>query len=249
MKPSTKMIIGNILCRHSGLDPESSDFLRKPLDSCFRRNDTSVWLTKEHKKSPSLLPLPSREGNLKFSLAPWGLGVNLRRKIMDLIIKSPSFPLFQRGMFYDSPLFPFTKGGCFMIPLFGKEGLGEILRIISLHSFYMIIVHKFGSFSLQVGKVPLPSRERGEREVQGKCPIVGVGASAGGLESFTQLFEKLPVDTGMAFVFVQHLAASHESILTELLSKATSMPVMVKQLSGMLPICGYCKQIREELDR
>jgi len=98
------MIIGNILCRHSGLDPESSDFLRKPLDSCFRRNDTSVWLTKEHKKSPSLLPLPSREGNLKFSLAPWGIGVNLRRKIMDLIIKSPSFPLFQRGMFYDSPL-------------------------------------------------------------------------------------------------------------------------------------------------
>ena len=53
---------------------------------------------------------------------PRGIGVNLRRKIMDLIIKFPSFPLFQRGMFYDSPLSPFTKGGCFMISLFGKEG-------------------------------------------------------------------------------------------------------------------------------
>ncbi|MHB8881633.1 MAG: chemotaxis protein CheB [Thermodesulfovibrionales bacterium] len=56
-------------------------------------------------------------------------------------------------------------------------------------------------------------------------PVVGIGASAGGLEAFTQLFENLPADTGMAFVLVQHLAASHESMLTELLSKATSMPV------------------------
>ena len=94
----------------------------------------------------------------------------------------------------------------------------------------------------------LPAEE-GSVELTNKCPIVGVGASAGGLEAFTQLLENLPVDTGMALVFVQHLAASHESILTELLSKATSMPVMVKQLSGMLPICGYCKKIREELDR
>jgi two-component system, chemotaxis family, CheB/CheR fusion protein len=56
-------------------------------------------------------------------------------------------------------------------------------------------------------------------------PIAGVGASAGGLEAFTQLLENLPADSGMAFVLVQHLAASHESILTELLSKVTPMPV------------------------
>ncbi len=37
-------------------------------------------------------------------------------------------------------------------------------------------------------------------------PIVGVGASAGGLEAFTQLLKALPADTGMAFVLVQHLA-------------------------------------------
>lgn len=57
-------------------------------------------------------------------------------------------------------------------------------------------------------------------------PIVGVGASAGGLEAFTQLLKALPADTGMAFVLVQHLAASHPSILAEILSRATKMPVL-----------------------
>src|SRR5262249_6762213 len=56
--------------------------------------------------------------------------------------------------------------------------------------------------------------------------IVGVGASAGGLEAFDQLLAALPEDTGMAFVLVQHLAPKHESILSELLSKATRMPVL-----------------------
>jgi two-component system, chemotaxis family, CheB/CheR fusion protein len=55
-------------------------------------------------------------------------------------------------------------------------------------------------------------------------PIVGVGASAGGLEAFTQLFKNLPADPGMAFVLIQHLAPEHESMLTGLLSKVISMP-------------------------
>lgn len=55
--------------------------------------------------------------------------------------------------------------------------------------------------------------------------IVGVGASAGGLEAFTQLLAHLPVDTGMAFVLVQHLDPDHPSALTEILSRATSLPV------------------------
>ena len=45
-------------------------------------------------------------------------------------------------------------------------------------------------------------------------PIVGVGASAGGLEAFTDLLTALPLDTGMAFVLIQHLEAEHESMLT-----------------------------------
>jgi two-component system CheB/CheR fusion protein len=55
--------------------------------------------------------------------------------------------------------------------------------------------------------------------------IVGVGASAGGLEAFTELLSQLPDDTGLAFVLIQHLDPSHESHLSELLSKASKMPV------------------------
>jgi two-component system, chemotaxis family, CheB/CheR fusion protein len=56
-------------------------------------------------------------------------------------------------------------------------------------------------------------------------PIVGVGASAGGLEAFTQMLGALPADTGMAFVLVQHLAPKHPSLLVEILSRTTVMPV------------------------
>src|SRR5882762_5778199 len=56
--------------------------------------------------------------------------------------------------------------------------------------------------------------------------IVGVGASAGGLEAFEQLLAALPADSGMAFVLVQHLAPKHESILSELLARSTKMPVI-----------------------
>ena len=56
-------------------------------------------------------------------------------------------------------------------------------------------------------------------------PIVGIGASAGGLEAFSQLLAHLPDNTGMAFVLVQHLDPKHESKLTDLLSKITRMPI------------------------
>src|SRR3989440_86948 len=56
-------------------------------------------------------------------------------------------------------------------------------------------------------------------------PVVCVGASAGGLEAFTQLLSALPPDTGMAFVLVSHLSPFHASHLAEILSRATRMPV------------------------
>ncbi|WP_009631470.1 CheR family methyltransferase [Synechocystis sp. PCC 7509] len=56
-------------------------------------------------------------------------------------------------------------------------------------------------------------------------PIVGIAASAGGLEAFIDLLTYLPVDTGMAFVLIQHLAPDHKSLLTEILAKKTKMPV------------------------
>lgn len=55
--------------------------------------------------------------------------------------------------------------------------------------------------------------------------VVGVGASAGGLEALQQLFEKLPGDLGAAYIIVQHLSPDFKSMMDELLSKHTSMPV------------------------
>jgi two-component system CheB/CheR fusion protein len=54
---------------------------------------------------------------------------------------------------------------------------------------------------------------------------VGIGASAGGLEAFKVLLENLPVDTGLSFVVIQHLATGQESMLTDILSRFTKMPV------------------------
>ncbi|CAN5757449.1 hypothetical protein BH18ACI4_BH18ACI4_17640 [soil metagenome] len=70
------------------------------------------------------------------------------------------------------------------------------------------------------------NRSDSSRAPDESFPVVGIGASAGGLEAFRQFLEHLPVDTGMAFVLVQHLDPSHESILTELLSRSTRIPVI-----------------------
>ncbi|MGA7299743.1 MAG: chemotaxis protein CheB, partial [Candidatus Sulfotelmatobacter sp.] len=56
-------------------------------------------------------------------------------------------------------------------------------------------------------------------------PIVGIGASAGGLEAFSELLHNLPEKTGMAFVLVQHLDPKHESALPEILGRTTKLPV------------------------
>ncbi len=76
-------------------------------------------------------------------------------------------------------------------------------------------------------KTQVKSTRKSARPARGKVqfPIVGVGASAGGLEAFLELLKYLPADTGMAFVLVQHLDPQHESALTQLLARGTSMPV------------------------
>jgi two-component system CheB/CheR fusion protein len=75
-----------------------------------------------------------------------------------------------------------------------------------------------------------PSREHADLSARAAFPIVGIGASAGGLEAFRQLLGALPIDTGMAFVLVQHLDPHHGSILAELLSEAT--PLEVSEVKG-----------------
>ena len=75
----------------------------------------------------------------------------------------------------------------------------------------------------QVRKGP-PSFE--VRQLQPGFPIVGIGASAGGLEAFEEFFTQMPSDSGLAFVVVPHQSPSHTSLLPGLLQKCTSMPVL-----------------------
>jgi two-component system CheB/CheR fusion protein len=73
-------------------------------------------------------------------------------------------------------------------------------------------------------------------------PVVGIGASAGGLAAFEAFFSGMPVDVdpGMAFVLVQHLAPDHKSILSELVRRYTRMQVFDVE-DGMVvkPNCAY----------
>jgi two-component system CheB/CheR fusion protein len=57
-------------------------------------------------------------------------------------------------------------------------------------------------------------------------PVVGIGASAGGLDTFKRLLKAIPENSGMAYILVQHLDPSHESILTDLLQRVTKIPVL-----------------------
>ena len=57
-------------------------------------------------------------------------------------------------------------------------------------------------------------------------PIVGIGASAGGLDAFKRLLTAIPEVSGMAYVLVQHLDPNHESILPEILQRVTKVPVL-----------------------
>jgi len=76
-----------------------------------------------------------------------------------------------------------------------------------------------------IGRNPLPAEtHENEVEVAG-VPVVGIGASAGGLDVFKRLLSEWPEDTGFAIVFVQHLDPSHGSMLAEILGRASAMPV------------------------
>ncbi|MFC1716919.1 chemotaxis protein CheB [Candidatus Poribacteria bacterium] len=96
-------------------------------------------------------------------------------------------------------------------------------------------------------KIPPHQKEEIEEEQKEEpsFPIVGIGASAGGLEAFEQFFTNMPSDDattecGMAFVLVQHLDPTHESILGDLVKRYTSMKVSeVKDGMKVEPNCAY----------
>jgi len=80
-----------------------------------------------------------------------------------------------------------------------------------------------------------PSRQEGL-----PFPIVGIGASAGGLEALEQFLRQVPQWSGMAFVIVQHLDPTHKGIMPELLQRTTEMEVFqVKDRMRVKPNCVY----------
>src|SRR4051812_19134696 len=84
------------------------------------------------------------------------------------------------------------------------------------------------------------TREIGQEDGPKDFHVVGIGASAGGLEPLERLFSRLPADTGMAFVVVQHLSPDFKSLMSELLSRRTTMPVrLAEHEMPVEPNCVY----------
>ena len=86
----------------------------------------------------------------------------------------------------------------------------------------------------KAAKAPDAVRGASEKKESLPVPVVGIGASAGGLEAFREFLEALPDDTGMAFVLVSHLSKTYKSMLSELLSRVTRMPV--QEVHGPTPL-------------
>ena len=85
-----------------------------------------------------------------------------------------------------------------------------------------------------------PPKEGGHRSLRAAFPIVGIGASAGGLEALDIFLGKVPEGSGMAFVIVQHLDPTHKGMLVELLQRGTAMQVIqVKDRTRVRPDCVY----------
>ena len=70
-----------------------------------------------------------------------------------------------------------------------------------------------------------PDRAHSASTREASPAIVGIGASAGGLDAFTRLLRSLPADTGLAYVLVQHLSPDHDSQLSEILARSSPIPV------------------------
>ena len=87
-------------------------------------------------------------------------------------------------------------------------------------------------------KVALPKVIQKKKPRGNDLLIVGIGASAGGLETLEAFFRKMPSDSGIAFVIIQHLSPKHKSIMAELLAKHTRMAVCeIKDATALEPNC------------
>ncbi len=87
-------------------------------------------------------------------------------------------------------------------------------------------------------KVSTPKVRPKKNPVASDFLIVGIGASAGGLETLEAFFSKMPADSGVAFVIIQHLSPSHKSIMAALLAKHTRMAV--REIEDAIPLEPNC---------
>jgi two-component system CheB/CheR fusion protein len=106
--------------------------------------------------------------------------------------------------------------------------------------------------TVAIRKKALPSPQTPESAGQPARTVVGLVASAGGLEAFKQFFLAMPADSGMAFVLIPHLDPTHESLMASLLGKHTAMPVTEARQGQALEADhvyvippNYCLSLRE----
>jgi two-component system, chemotaxis family, CheB/CheR fusion protein len=91
-----------------------------------------------------------------------------------------------------------------------------------------------------VNKLPPSKVSQKKKAVQLDLWVVGIGASAGGLETLEAFFHTIPTDSGMAFVIIQHLSPKHKSIMAALLDKHTNMTVReIEDATPLEPNCVY----------
>jgi two-component system CheB/CheR fusion protein len=77
--------------------------------------------------------------------------------------------------------------------------------------------------------MPRPRRVAGKGKGEGRFPVVGIGASAGGLDAFLHLFDGLPAATGLGYVVIQHMDPSKESLLADILARSVRIPIVEAQ--------------------
>ncbi|WP_051155374.1 CheR family methyltransferase [Noviherbaspirillum massiliense] len=86
----------------------------------------------------------------------------------------------------------------------------------------------------QISSAPVPANDKSLMPSSLRFPVVGLGASAGGLQALLQFFREMPSNNGMAFVVILHLSPTHESNAASVLQAATRMPV--QQVTGQVNI-------------
>ncbi|RMF41281.1 MAG: response regulator [Planctomycetota bacterium] len=88
------------------------------------------------------------------------------------------------------------------------------------------------TFSRLSAEAPDPQTEDAPTVGQKDLYVVGIGASAGGLEALEKMFHEMPMDTGMAFVVIQHLSPDFDTLMDELLARQTKLPIRTAE-NGM----------------